>query len=187
MQRWALPNLDELRAWNIALFEHWRATSASSHRLIDIASLMAEIPLYASAALTLGWIAQRRDRDSATWIGASIAIGLLLEHLVALTSFSPRPFAAGFGPAWVYHAATNSMPSTHVTATWSMALVAFLQRRYFIGPSIFALGLLMAWARIYVGIHWPADMLGAAASACLSVAIARFAQLAIRRLTPFDS
>lgn len=97
---------------------------------------------------------------------------IVIEALISTVAYHPRPFAAGFGPAWMSHAANNSMPSTHVTLTWIMAITLAIRKQRWISLALFALGGVLAWARIYVGIHWPTDMVGAAVSACLSVALA---------------
>lgn len=159
--------------WNVALFQHLHATSSSPPRLIAVAAVLAEWPLVAAGCLT-GWLMlQARDRLGVVRLIAAGAVALLIEALVSRFAFHPRPFAVGFGPAWIAHAANNSMPSTHVTLALIMAIVLAMRRHPRASVVVLALALALAWARIYVGIHWPADMVGAALSAIVSVAVVR--------------
>ena len=159
-------------AWNVATFLRMHATAASPPGLVMLAIVLARLPLYAAFALA-GWqIVRGRERRTAVCLVLAVALALGTEMLVSALAFHPRPFAAGFGPAWIHHAANNSMPSTHVTLALTMALVIGFRRHAGTSLALLAMGTLMAWARIYVGVHWPADMIGAAISACLSSALA---------------
>lgn len=151
---------------------HLHATAQSPSALITLAALLAEWPLYAALGLTAWQLWRRRDGVAAMRLIIAFGTAIVIEALISTFAYHPRPFAAGFGPAWMSHAANNSMPSTHVTLTWIMAITLAIRKQRWISLALFALGCLLAWARIYVGIHWPADMVGAAVSACLSVALA---------------
>lgn len=158
--------------WNTELFLRLHATAQSPHWLIATATWLTEAPLLAALILTAWQLYRSRDLDGAIRVAIACAIALLIEAAISTFAFHPRPFAAGFGPAWVEHAANNSMPSTHVTLTCIMAITLALRRRFRTAVVLAVLALVLAWARIYVGIHWPADMLGALTSACVAVAVA---------------
>ena len=151
---------------------HLHATAGAPSTLIALAALLAEWPLFVALALTAWQLWRRRDGVGAVRLMIAFGIAIVIEALIGAFSSHPRPFAAGFGPAWMSHAVNNSMPSTHVTLTWIMAIALALRKQRVMSIVLFALGGVLAWARIYVGIHWPADMVGAAVSACLSVALA---------------
>lgn len=51
----------------------------------------------------------------------------------------------------------NSMPSSHVVNVFMLATVAFCFSRRS-GYAIGAMGLLVAWSRVYCGAHWPGDL-----------------------------
>lgn len=166
-------------SWNVALFRQLHATASSPSALVAAAALLAEWPLFVAAGVT-GWLLLRqRDRLGAVRLVAAGGIAILIEALVSTLAFHPRPFAAGFGPAWVAHAANNSMPSTHVTLTLIMAIVLAMRRLRWASAVVMVLAAMLAWARVYVGIHWPADMVGAAVSAIVSVAMVRSLEYAV--------
>lgn len=51
----------------------------------------------------------------------------------------------------------NSMPSSHVVNVFMLATVAFCFSKR-AGYVIGAMGLLVAWSRVYCGAHWPSDL-----------------------------
>lgn len=158
---------------NVALFQRLHAISSSPPLLIAVAAVLAEWPLIAAAGLTGWWWLRERDCVGIVRLIAAGVVALLLEALISRFVFHPRPFAAGFGPAWVVHAPNNSMPNTHVTLTLVMSIMLMMRRHPRASAVVAALAVALAWARIYVGIHWPADMVGAVVSATVSIAVAR--------------
>ena len=99
---------------------------------------------------------------------ASGAAGLLVVQLIGLVWQHPRPFMMDLGHTLIPHAADSSFPSDHLTLLWAVAF-SFLahQRTRLAGLALALLGLPVAWARIYLGVHFPLDMVGAAAVAAL--------------------
>lgn len=157
-----------LNNWNVSLFELLRANPDSPAFVIHLAKWLAELPLFFAMGLSAWYLLKNRDFLTALQLGLACGLGMAAEFLIKVFAFHARPFAAGFGPALVTHAATNSMPSTHATLIWTTAMVFLLLRQKRLGLILFALGCMIAWARVYVGIHWPADMVGALIVAFLS-------------------
>jgi undecaprenyl-diphosphatase len=95
---------------------------------------------------------------------ASIAglTGLLINQLIGLAWTHPRPFVMGLGHTLISHVADSSFPSDHLTLWWSVAFSFMFNEgtRHF-GILAGLIGIPMAWARIYLGAHFPLDMLGA--------------------------
>ena len=78
----------------------------------------------------------------------------------------------GVGKALMPHAMENSFPSDHGVVFFSIGLALWwivATRRW--GMVVTALGLIVAWSRVYVGVHFPMDMLGAFVVALLSVGV----------------
>ena len=61
-----------------------------------------------------------------------------------------------------------SFVSTHATNSFTLALLSALlfHRRWFT-ISVFAWAILVSYSRIYVGVHYPGDVLGGAAVGCI--------------------
>lgn len=82
----------------------------------------------------------------------------------------PRPFVIGLGHQYLQHSPDNSFPSNHGTAIFTFALAFLFWHRRWSGAVLIIIGLAIAWSRVYLGVHWPMDMVGGflvAAIACL--------------------
>ena len=158
--------------WNIDLFVHMHATTASPHLLVAAAVVLAQWPLYAALGMAAWQFWRHRDGTGAALVVGAWLVANRIEAAMAALAFHARPFAAGFGPAFMAHAADNSMPSSHVATGSILVIVLALRGRRRASALAAALTLAMAWARIYVGVHWPADMAGALLVATISVAAA---------------
>ena len=143
-----------------------------SATMLAIARVFADGPLLVAVFVLAVMVAQpkRSFGISALKAGAAAAIGLLANFLIGYFWYRPRPFVAGIGQAWIAHAPTSSFPSDHLTAQWAIAGVLLLNRRTRMwGLGLALLGLPMAWARIYLGLHYPSDMFGGMVVAIVSV------------------
>lgn len=88
-------------------------------------------------------------------------IALAIGYIVSLLYPHPRPFVIDAGQTLIPHAATASFPSNHMLIFSSIALSYLFAKQTKLGLVLFGLAIMVAWARIYVGVHFPFDMLGA--------------------------
>ena len=74
----------------------------------------------------------------------------------------PPAILLGLGRMLIEHDATTSFPSFHATFLFSLALPLLAQRSTRgTALTVGLLGIGIAWARIFVGVHYPFDMAGA--------------------------
>ncbi|GGP22689.1 undecaprenyl-diphosphatase [Silvimonas iriomotensis] len=166
--------LDQLEQLNRALFLLINAASQPGPVMMPLAVFAANGLIWLiPAMLVVGWLsghgAIRRLALEAALAGV---LGLLISQVVSLALPHERPFVMGLGQTWIEHAPDNSMPSDHLTLLWSVACSFLLNpsaRR--LGAALWLAGLPVAWARIYLGVHFPLDMLGALLVSFLSAAI----------------
>ncbi len=149
-------------AINRALFALINASPSPNPEIVALARVIAVWGIYGVVAATIGlWIRGSnavRRAVAVAWAGTVVAMAL--NFVVGLIWFSPRPFAIGAGTQFLEHAADNSFPSDHVTLMLALGVGLLLARGVRLwGLLVTGLGIATAWARIYLGVHWPFDML----------------------------
>jgi len=83
---------------------------------------------------------------------ASATIGMLLPQ--------EPPFVASVGYNILAHAPDSSFPSDHGTAIFTFALAFLFWHRVWSGILLLIVAAGIAWSRVYLGVHWPLDMVG---------------------------
>jgi undecaprenyl-diphosphatase len=160
---------------NYALFMGLNAPAHPGAGMLAAATFLAEytillLPLVAG----LGWL-RGNDATRTTMLlaTASALLGLLANQLIGLVWQHPRPFMVGVGHTLIPHVADSSFPSDHLTLWWAFACGLLAHRPWrAAGAAMLLLGLPVAWARVYLGVHFPLDMLGAAVVAGLAAWLA---------------
>ena len=111
--------------------------------------------------IAVAWLGRRGDRPTAMALVASVIGAVAISGLLKLVFARPRPTV--FPPLTVEH--TYSFPSGH--SIIAVALYGFLatllwqKRRY--GWALFSAIMipLIAFSRVYLGVHYPSDVLAA--------------------------
>jgi len=153
-----------LERLNDSLFLLINAAPGASGIVVDSAIFFAYGLIWlVPTGLFIGWLrgssALRQILIAATVSGLA---GLLINQLIGLVWYHPRPFEAGIGHTLVPHVRDSSFPSDHLTLIWAIAFSLLLREQSRLaGWALALMGVLVAWARIYLGVHFPLDMLGA--------------------------
>jgi undecaprenyl-diphosphatase len=118
------------------------------------------------------WRRSPRDRTGAVLAVLAAGIGLVANLVIGHLWYRARPFVAHPGTVHLLVRHTNdaSFPSDHAVAAFAIAGVLFALHRRLGGLALLA-SLLIAYARVYVGDHYPGDV---AAGALLGLAAAWF-------------
>jgi len=103
----------------------------------------------------------RQAVRDALWPGGALVLSYLLGLVAAAVHPEARPFTTHpSGHPLIAHHLGQAFPSDHSTAAFAIALVAlvFLARRW--GAALLAGAVLIGFSRVYVGVHYPGDILG---------------------------
>ncbi len=114
-------------------------------------------------------------------------VALLLANLLVKVSnllwFRPRPFTYHDVTMLFYYPSDSSFPSNAAAAIWSMAWSLWLrQRSSAIGRVALLLAALMAWSRVWVGVHYPLDVVGGALLGILAASLVERNRVRLRPL-----
>ncbi len=162
---------------NNRLFLLINASAAASPVLVAVAGFIASELIYTAPVLVVAlWVwgePERRAGLASTGIATALALGT--NQVVGLLWYEPRPFMIGLGRTLMTHVPENSFPSDHTTfmLTVGLALIATRAAPTW-GKVMSAAAVLIAWARIYLGLHFPLDMLASALIACFFGGVAAF-------------
>lgn len=96
----------------------------------------------------------------------STLIALGINQIIGLAYFRPRPFAHHHVNLLVDKSPDPSFPSDHSTGSSALTLAIFKQDRI-LGSVMWGITLLLMVSRIYVGTHYPLDIIGGFVTALL--------------------
>ena len=89
-------------------------------------------------AMAMAWVLARLD-----------------QHLLSM----PRAFALELGKQWTPHGDSAGFPSTHASVAFAFGSAVAVSSRRSIGALLaFAAAGLIAWSRVYLGLHFPSDL-----------------------------
>lgn len=86
----------------------------------------------------------------------TLCISLIFSNLI----YFPRPFTLGLGHQILAHDPNGSFPSDHMLIFSSIALSYIFSPFKKLGILLILIALLEGWSRVFVGVHFPVDILG---------------------------
>jgi undecaprenyl-diphosphatase len=88
------------------------------------------------------------------------------------------------GSQYLAHDAVPGLPSSYVTLFWPLGLSAWATRRFAAWClPLMLTGLLVGWSRVFLGVHFPLDILAAMPVAMVGTAAARVLQAPLLPVT----
>lgn len=153
-------SLDQL---NLYLFHILNVPDQASIWMINYASLIAHDLVYLFLLIfAIAWF--RGSYEVKTGIIKAFiftAITLLMSEVLSAVLNTPRPFVMDVGRTLIEHAPTGSFPSNHMSVFSGIAFAYYFSPQRDLGRILIWTAWLVAWSRVYVGVHFPIDMLGA--------------------------
>ncbi|MDQ7031030.1 MAG: phosphatase PAP2 family protein [Ardenticatenia bacterium] len=120
------------------------------------------VPTTAMSLLVWLWFSGERGRQHHVLMAlvAFVAANMVVKAM-NLVYFRPRPFTNDDVTLLFYHPSDSSFPANSAAALWSLAW-AIWRLDPKLGRWLVVLALLMGISRIYVGVHYPLDIVGGA-------------------------
>lgn len=126
------------------------------------------LPIVFALALVALWLSWRpRNQRAAFLAGVSALVALGLGQIIGKTFPRPRPYLSHAVNQLIPPSLDTSFPSDHAILGFAVAVMVWRYNRR-AGVVLLALALLMAIARVFVGAHYPADVLGGAVLGALT-------------------
>ncbi len=142
--------------------------------LDSIAIFFAEYLIYflVAGAILFFFFLKRKERIRYLFLsGVSVILSrLIITELIRFAWFRPRPFVAHQVNLLIGHSSSGSFPSGHVAFLFALSAVIYFFNKK-IGWIFFGLSFLVGLSRIFIGVHYPLDILGGIVVGVLSVVL----------------
>lgn len=98
--------------------------------------------------------------------GLAAAFGIVVNFIISFFVTRPRPYESGLGQN-IYDGtmSMDSFPSEHTTAAFAIAMAVYFWNKK-VGRVLLALAALVGLSRIFVGVHYPLDVVVGAIVGC---------------------
>ena len=118
------------------------------------------------------WFSGREGREDAAFTFGTTVLGIIFAYAMGFLYFHENP-SATYETIAAYHQ-ENSFPSQHTAALFSAGLPLILRKKKAFGYLLTLAAVITGFARVYIGEHWPVDIIGAFLASSVGLAVAYF-------------
>jgi undecaprenyl-diphosphatase len=170
---------------HFALNQHWfhliYAGSAPAAWLLTVAKFAAKKLIYLFPLfLAYQWLVHPQRRGLVYMTAVALVLALAASYGLGQLFVTARPFVDGVGHNYLPHVADPSFPSDHMTFAATVAFCFMTQKPRWEGVILLLLTLVIGWARIFTGLHYPLDIAGGLALGFIATLICVLARKIIR-------
>lgn len=148
---------------NVKIFQ-WIHAGAGTRPVMDncVVFLAEGGPYLLMALFVILWFfVDKYNKITLLEATQAMIIGLIVNQLIGLLYFHPRPYMVGLCTPLFPHGPETSFPSDHATLMFAAAFYLLMARGWTTcGIPLLVVAVLTAWGRVYSGIHFPFDMAG---------------------------
>ncbi|MBI2084364.1 MAG: phosphatase PAP2 family protein [Candidatus Aenigmarchaeota archaeon] len=132
-------------------------------------------------ALLIGFFVLKQKNKLALLMIIAVALDLLLVPVLKTTISRERPYQVLDVRQLVPEEDNTSFPSNHTMLSFLLSTIVLSYYRRF-GMALYALSILVAIGRVYVGVHYPSDVIGGALiGIMLAFAMLKFENMLFRK------
>lgn len=148
--------------------------NAGHHHFLDALMVFVTkdaLAVFALVLLLMWFFGKEKYKYTVVFAAITGALGLLINFILGHIYNEPRPFVTHHVHLLIQHAKDSSFPSDHATGTFSLALAVLWRKHRKIGFGMLLFAILTGISRVYVGHHYPFDVL---ASVVVALITSRF-------------
>ena len=147
---------------------HWvNGLTGHSRILDDIMIFFAKdaLEIYAVLFVIAWFVLPKKDiqnRHALAMAGFSGVLALVINVIISYVWFRPRPFVMfhkGTYTQLIPHSDDASFPSDHASGSFGFAAASWGKQQKWIRYTFTILAIIVMFARVYVGVHYPTDVL----------------------------
>lgn len=102
-----------------------------------------------------------KNQDIALYSLYSATLGLIINFIIGLFYFHPRPMMLNMGTSLFPYSTDSSFPSDHTTMMLSIAfMLIYFRETRILGVLFGILALVGGFSRVFAGVHFPLDIIG---------------------------
>jgi undecaprenyl-diphosphatase len=116
-------------------------------------------PFFALVLLLMWFLGKEKEKYTVVNAVITAVIGLVINFILGHIFYENRPFVTHHVNLLVQHVKDSSFPSDHATGTFSIALAILWRKHRKIGIGMLLFALCTGISRVYVGNHYPFDVL----------------------------
>lgn len=155
--------------------------SATGNPLVDEAMILIAVYLILIIPVSLIAIWLLGHKRASFVIFTVTVVAIIAAQGLGQLYAHPPPHLQGY-ETLLENDPGNAFPSNHASAIFGFAFGVVYLRWHRLGIMALALAILLGFARVYTGLHFPLDIVGGIAAAVIGVGIVAFARPYVDRL-----
>ncbi|MBU8918956.1 undecaprenyl-diphosphatase [Bacillus sp. FJAT-29953] len=158
---------------NYKLFQAINQNAGHHHFLDGLMVFVTKdaLLIYALVLLLMWFIGKEKYKYTVVFAAITGGLGLFINFILGHIYYEPRPFVTHHVNLLIQHTKDSGFPSDHSTGAFSLALAVLWRKHRKIGFGMLLFAILTGISRVYVGHHYPFDVL---ASVIVALITSRF-------------